>query len=381
MKKLYFFDTTLRDGEQSLGFTLNRHQKLEIATQLVRLGVDIIEAGFPASSPGDFKSVQLISQEVKEAAICGLARCKQGDIDLCLDAIKKAESPIINLGLAVSPIHMEKKLILKPQQVIEKAVSAVRYAKKKLNNVQFYAEDAVRSDPSFLSQVVEKVIQAGANVITVSDTVGYATPWKYAEIIKYLNNKVRNIDKVRISTHCHNDLGMATANSLAGISAGADQIEGTINGIGERAGNASIEEIIMALTTFDEYSDIYSNIKAKEIYYTSQLVSKITGISVASNKAIVGSNVYIHYAGIHQDGIIKERSTYEIIDPETIGAPKSKIILSARSGKTALKYKLHELGYTFHKKDLEKIYERFINNADEKKQIFEEELYLLLSPK
>lgn len=374
MKRLYYLDTTLRDGEQSLGFTLNTDQKLAVAGQLVRLGVDIIEAGFPASSPGDYRSVQEISTTLKGVTVCGMARCTTQDIDTCLQAIKKAESPMINLGLAVSPLHMEKKLRLSPQEVVEKAVGAVKYAKKSLADVQFYAEDALRSDPLFLKQVMESVIAAGATVVTVSDTVGYATPWKYGELITFLKHNVNNIDRVRVSTHCHNDLGMATANSLAGILAGADQIEGTINGIGERAGNASLEEVIMSVSTHPEYHHLLSGISHNQIYNTSLLVSQVTKMPIAANKAIVGSNVYTHYSGIHQDGVLKEKSTYEIIDPESIGAPQSKIGLSARSGKTALKYKLEQMGITYQQKDLAAIYRNFVRIADKKNRVSEEDL-------
>lgn len=379
MNRLYYLDTTLRDGEQSLGFTLNAKQKTEIAQQLVRLGVDIIEAGFPASSPGDYRSVQAVSREVQGVIVCGMARCLEKDIDICHEALKRAETPMINLGLAVSPIHMEKKLKLTPPQVVERAVAAVKYAKRKVKDVQFYAEDALRSDPAFLRQVYENVIAAGATVITVSDTVGCATPWKYGALVTYLKENVVNIEKVRLSTHCHNDLGMATANSLAGILAGADQAEVTINGIGERAGNASLEEVVMAISTLKEFPNGKSKINAQQIYATSKLVSEITGIPVAVNKAIVGSNVYTHFSGIHQDGIIKEKSTYEIIDPEDIGAPTSRIALSARSGKTALKYKLEQLGLNWEQKDLESVYESFLEMADTKNKITEEELWALFN--
>jgi len=379
MKRIYYLDTTLRDGEQSLGFSLQSDQKLEIAAQLVKLGVDIIEAGFPASSPGDYRSVKKISGKVKGAAICGLSRCKQEDIDICLEALKRAEFPMINLGIAVSPIHMQKKLRLSPQDVLEKAVLAVKYAKKKLKDVQFYAEDALRSDPCFLKQIFEDVIAAGATVVTVSDTVGCATPWGYAALIKYLKENVKNIDRVRLSIHCHNDLGMATANTLAGIHGGADQIEGTINGIGERAGNASLEEVIMSIQTLKEFDNIVSRINTKEIFGTSQLVSKFTRLPIPSNKAIIGDNVFTHFSGIHQDGVLKEKTTYEIMDPEKIGAPKSKIMLSARSGKNALKYKMDETGYPYHQNDIEKIYHRFMQIADQSIKITEEEWKSIIS--
>lgn len=378
MEKLYVFDTTLRDGEQSLGITLNVKEKMEIARQLVRLGVDIIEAGFPASSPGDFVSVQTIASEVKGVTICGLTRAVQQDIDTCAEALRGAESPRIHTGLGVSPVHMEKKLMLSPEQVIEQAAAAVKYAKKYMSDVEFYAEDAFRADPDFLVRVLTEAIKAGATVVNIPDTVGYANPWEYAELISYVINHVPNIEKAIVSVHCHNDLGMATANSLAGIKAGARQIEGTINGIGERAGNTSLEEVLMAVYTRRGGYGVESHINTKEISATSRLVSRITGVPVPDHKAIVGANAFMHASGIHQDGVLKDRLTYEIIKPETIGVPENTITLTARSGRHALKHRLEELGYQVEGDALDNVYRRFLDLADQKKEVLDQDLYALM---
>jgi 2-isopropylmalate synthase len=378
VQKLYIFDTTLRDGEQSLGITLNINEKLAIARQLVVLGVDIIEAGFPASSPGDMNSVRTISREVKGAIICGLTRAVEKDIDCCAEALREAEQPRIHTGIAVSPVHMEKKLHMSPDQVIETAVAAVKHAKKYVHDVEFYAEDAFRSDPEFLVRIVEKVIQAGATVVNIPDTVGYATPWQYAELVSFVMNNVKNIETTIVSTHCHNDLGMATANSLAGIRAGVRQVEGTINGIGERAGNTSLEEVIMAIYSQKSLYGVETGINTREIAATSRLVSTITGVPVPNHKAIVGANAFMHASGIHQDGILKEKETYEIIDPEIVGVPRNLIVLSARSGRHALKHRLEELGYTENRYDLEAVYKKFLDLADRKKEIFDEDLHVLM---
>ncbi|MCL6558374.1 MAG: 2-isopropylmalate synthase [Firmicutes bacterium] len=378
MRRLYIFDTTLRDGEQSLGITLNVKEKLEIGKQLVKLGVDIIEAGFPASSPGDLDSVRTIAREIKGAIICGLSRAVERDIDCCAEALRAAEYPRIHTGIAVSPVHMAKKLRLSPDQVLETAVAAVKHAKKYVDDVEFYAEDAFRSEPSFLARVLEKVIEAGATVVNIPDTVGYATPWEYGELISYVINNVKNIGRAVVSIHCHNDLGMATANSLAGIKAGAGQVEGTINGIGERAGNTSLEEVIMAVYTQRGRYGLDLGINTREISATSRLVSRITGVPVPGHKAIVGANAFMHASGIHQDGVLKEKTTYEIIDPEIIGVPRNKIILSARSGRHALKHRLEELGYKLEQDDLEAVYKRFLQLADQKREVFDEDLHALM---
>ncbi|MHB1653145.1 MAG: 2-isopropylmalate synthase [Desulfitobacteriaceae bacterium] len=378
MRRLYVFDTTLRDGEQSLGITLNVNEKLEIARQLVSLGIDVIEAGFPASSPGDFDSVRTIAREMKGVSICGLTRAVEQDIDICAEALREAEHPRIHTGIGVSPVHMAKKLLLSPDQVVERAVAAVKYAKRYVSDVEFYAEDAFRSDPAFLVRVLEQAIRAGATVVNIPDTVGYANPWEYGELISYVINNVQNIDKAIVSVHCHNDLGMATANSLAGIKAGASQIEGTINGIGERAGNTSLEEVIMAAYTRRGGYGVESKINTREISVTSRLVSRITGVPVPDHKAIVGANAFMHASGIHQDGVLKDRETYEIIKPETIGVPQNTISLSARSGRHALKHRLEELGYKVEGTELDSVYQRFLALADQKQEVFDQDLYALM---
>jgi 2-isopropylmalate synthase len=378
MQRLYIFDTTLRDGEQSLGITLNVKEKLEIGHQLVKLGVDIIEAGFPASSPGDLESVRTLAAELKGVTICGLTRAVAQDIDICAEALRKAENPRIHTGIGVSPVHMEKKLALNPEQTLEQAVFAVKYAKKYVNDVEFYAEDAFRSDPAFLVKVIEGAIKAGATVVNIPDTVGYANPWEYGELIDFVIKNVKNIDKAIVSVHCHNDLGMATANALAGIRAGACQVEVTINGIGERAGNTSFEEVVMAIYTRRDGYGVKNNIIVQEISATSRLVSRITGVAVPDYKAIVGANAYSHASGIHQDGVLKDRETYEIIKPETIGVPQNIISLTARSGRHALKYRLEELGYKVEGALLNDVYKRFLHLADQKQEVFDQDLYVLM---
>lgn len=378
MQRLYVFDTTLRDGEQSLGITLNAKEKIEVARQLVNLGVDIIEAGFPASSPGDLESVRTIAREVKGVTICGLTRAVKQDIDICAEALHKAESPRIHTGIGVSPVHMERKIQLPPEKVLEQAVSAVKYAKKYVSDVEFYAEDGFRAEPAFLARVLEQVIAAGATVVNIPDTVGYASPWEYGELISFVINTVKNIDKAVISVHCHNDLGMATANALAGIRAGARQVEGTINGIGERAGNTSLEEVLMAVYTKRDGYGVESRINTKEIASTSRLVSRISGVPVPDHKAIVGANAFMHASGIHQDGVLKDRETYEIIKPETIGVPENTISLTARSGRHALKHRLAELGYQTAGAELDEVYQRFLRLADQKKEVVDQDLYALM---
>ena len=378
MRKLFVFDTTLRDGEQSLGITLNVNEKLEIGRQLVKLGVDIIEAGFPASSPGDLAAVRTIARELKGVIVCGLSRAVPGDIDSCAEALRDAEQPRIHTGIAVSPVHMASKLKLSPDQVVEAAVAAVKRAKKYVGDVEFYAEDSFRSEPAFLTRVLEQVIEAGATVVNIPDTVGYATPWEYGELITHVLNSVSNIHRAVVSIHCHNDLGMATANSLAGIKAGASQVEGTINGIGERAGNTSLEEVIMAISTQRSRYGVDMSINTKSIAATSRLVARVTGVPVPSHKAIVGANAFMHASGIHQDGILKERSTYEIIDPVMVGIPRNMIVLSARSGRHALKHRLEELGYPLAGEELAAVYPRFLQLADQKREVYDEDLHALM---
>ncbi|HAG11980.1 MAG TPA: 2-isopropylmalate synthase [Desulfotomaculum sp.] len=381
MRKLYVFDTTLRDGEQSLGITLNIREKLEIGRQLVHLGVDVIEAGFPASSPGDFKAVEQLAREIKGVTICGLTRAVIKDIDLCWEALKDAQQPRIHTGLALSPIHRQFKLGVTLEQGIEMAVGAVKHAKKFVQDVEYYSEDAFRTEPEILARVVSGVIKAGATVINIPDTVGYAMPWEYGELITWLMNNVEGMDKVIVSVHCHNDLGMATANALAGIKAGASQVEGTINGIGERAGNTALEEVIMSIYTQPSRFGINTTVNYKEIARTSRLVSKITGVQVPAHKAIVGENAFMHASGIHQDGVLKERSTYEIIDPSVIGISQNKIVLTARSGRHALRHCLEELGYQLEESALNKAYENFLILADQKQEIFDEDLHALMGNK
>jgi len=375
MRKLQVFDTTLRDGEQSLGITLNAEQKLEIAKQLVRLGVDVIEAGFPASSPGDLATMRRIAAEVKGVTICGLSRAVRSDIDACVEALAKAERPRIHTGLATSPIHMERKLRKTPDQVLEMAVDAVSYARRFVPDVEFYAEDAFRSDREFLRKVLSAVIRAGATVVNIPDTVGYALPWQYAELIGWLMENVDGIDRVTVSVHCHNDLGMATANSLAGVKAGAVQVEGTINGIGERAGNAALEEIVMAIVAHKDEFGIEVGIDTREFARTSRLVAEITGVPVAPYKAIVGSNAYSHASGIHQDGVLKDRQTYEIIRPEDVGMSGHKIVLTGRSGRHALRVTLEKLGYTFDPERFEAVHSAFLELADAKGRVEEADLH------
>ncbi len=372
--QIYIFDTTLRDGEQSPGASLNVAEKLEIARQLERLGVDVIEAGFPISSPGDFQAVQAISRQVKNATVCGLTRAVRKDIEAAAEALQDAVRPRIHTGLGVSDSHLQYKLRLSREAAMERGVEAVRHARRYVEDVEYFLEDAGRADRDYLCQVVEAVIEAGATVINVPDTTGYATPDEYGALIAYIYSHVPNIDRAVVSVHCHDDLGMATANSLAGVQNGARQIECTINGIGERAGNTSLEEVVMAMRTRRDRYDYETKIITQELYKTSRMVSQATGILVQPNKAIVGANAFAHSSGIHQDGVLKERTTYEIMDPRDVGILESKIILSARSGRAALKHRLGELGYEFNEAQIDKIYARFLDVADRKKQIYDEDL-------
>ncbi|MCX6367889.1 MAG: 2-isopropylmalate synthase [Armatimonadetes bacterium] len=376
--RVHIFDTTLRDGEQSPGAALNVDEKLEIARQLERLGVDIIEAGFPISSPGDFDAVQRIAKQVQNATVCGLTRAVRKDIDVAWDALKGAKRPRIHTGLGVSDNHLQHKLRKSRDEALEMGVSAVAYAKSLgCNDIEYFTEDAGRADPDYLCRVVEAVIAAGATVINVPDTTGYATPEEYGAIFKMLLERVSNADKAIFSAHCHDDLGLAVANSLAAAKNGARQIECTVNGIGERAGNTSLEEVVMALHTRRDFYGLETGIQTKEIFKTSRLVSNRTGILVQPNKAIVGANAFAHSSGIHQDGILKERTTYEIMDPADVGISESKIILSPRSGRAALRHRLEVLGHTFEDAGFEKIYERFLTVADRKKTIYDEDLEAL----
>ena len=379
-RKIDIFDTTLRDGEQSPGASMNTEEKLVVARQLLRLNVDVIEAGFPISSPGDFESVRKISQLAGEdAVVCGLARAIEKDIELAADALKYAKRPRIHTGIGVSPSHMRDKLRITEERCIERAVSAVSYAKKYVNDVQFYAEDAGRSDYAFLARVVQAVIEAGATVVNIPDTTGFSLPDEFGARIRFLMENVRGIENVKLAVHCHNDLGMATALALAGIRNGATQVECTINGLGERAGNTAMEEVVMAIRTHGEQLGAHTDINAREFMKASRLVSSITGMNVQANKAIVGANAFAHSSGIHQDGVLKKRDTYEIIDPVEVGAAASQIVLTARSGHAALKHRLEELGYEFEGEELDRLYEAFLNMADKKKEVYDEDLESLVS--
>jgi len=373
-RKIHIFDTTLRDGEQVPGAKLNRRQKLEIAEQLARLGVDVIEAGFPCSSPEDLKAVQSVAEQVKGPVIAGLARAVQQDIDIAWEAVKKAERPRIHVFLGSSDIHLQKKLRRDRESALQQAVEAVKYAKKYCEDVEYSTEDASRSDFEYLCRVIEACIRAGATVINVPDTVGYALPEQYGELIRNLREKVPALDKVILSVHCHNDLGLAVANSLAAVRNGAEQVECTINGVGERAGNASLEEIVMAIRTRESFFDAHTTINTREIYRTSRMVSRLMNIPVQPNKAIVGSNAFAHSSGIHQDGILKDRSTYEIIRPEDVGIKAHSLVLTARSGRAALRHRLKELGYELTDEQFQRVHKRFLNVADRKKEISSQDL-------
>jgi 2-isopropylmalate synthase len=374
--KLYIFDTTLRDGEQVPGCQLNTVEKIEVAKALEALGVDVIEAGFPISSPGDFNSVVEISKAVKEPIICGLTRAVQKDIEVAADALKFAKKKRIHTGIGTSFYHINYKLKSNEDEIIQRAIDAVKYAKKFVEDVEFYAEDAGRTDNVYLAKVIEAVIAAGATVVNIPDTTGYCLPIEFGEKIKFLVENVKNIDKAIISTHCHNDLGMATANTIAGIMNGARQAEVTINGIGERAGNTSLEEVVMILRSRKNIN-VDSGINSKNILKTSRLVSSLMNMPVQPNKAIVGRNAFAHSSGIHQDGVLKNRENYEIIDPVDVGVAESSISLTARSGRAALKHRLSLLGHELSAEELDKVYEQFLVLADKKKDINDEDLEVL----
>ena len=376
-EKIQIFDTTLRDGEQVPGCKLNKQQKLEIAAKLDALGVDIIEAGFPVSSPGDFEAVQAISKVVKNATVCGLTRANKNDIEVAARALEFAQKPRIHTGIGTSDSHIIHKFNSNREIIIERAVDAVAYAKKYVDDVQFYAEDAGRTDNAFLAKVCEEVIKAGATVLNIPDTTGYCLPFEYGNKIKYLKENVKGIENVIISCHNHNDLGLATANAVAGASNGARQIECTINGIGERAGNTALEEIVMIFRQHKELN-FYTDINPKMLTELSQLTSETMGMIVQPNKAIVGANAFAHSSGIHQDGVIKNRETYEIIDPAEVGVNTSSIILTARSGRSALAYRLKDIGFETTKNELDFLYEQFLQIADRKKEVVKEDLISLV---
>lgn len=375
--KVDIFDTTLRDGEQVPGCKLDTTQKLVIAERLDQLGVDIIEAGFPISSPGDFKSVVEICGIVKNASVCGLSRAVKKDIEVAAEALKTARRPRIHTGIGTSDPHIQFKFNSTREKIIERAVEAVAYAKSFVEDVEFYAEDAGRTDNEFLARVCEAVIKAGATVLNIPDTTGYCLPEEYGAKIKYLKEHVTGIDKAVLSCHCHNDLGLATANSIAGVINGARQIECTINGIGERAGNTSLEEVVMILRQHP-HLNLDTGVNSKLLYSTSQMVSQKMGMPVQPNKAIVGSNAFAHSSGIHQDGVIKKRETYEIIDPEDVGVNESSIVLTARSGRAALAYRAKKVGYELTKIQLDHVYEEFLRFADEKKEILDEDIHEII---
>ncbi|MBE1556666.1 2-isopropylmalate synthase [Sporosarcina limicola] len=379
MRRIDIFDTTLRDGEQSAGINLNTAEKLEIARQLEKFGATIIEAGFPASSPGDFEAVQRIANLVKNSTVTGLARAMKSDIDTSWEALRGAEQPHLHIFLATSPIHMQYKLQKTPDQVVDIAVEAVKYARKNFPLVQWSAEDGFRSDPEFLVRIINKVIAAGATTINIPDTVGYATPQEYGALFKYIKENVTGIDKVKLSAHCHDDLGLAVANSIAAIENGADQVEGTINGIGERAGNAALEEIAVALHIRKDIYGFETGINLKEIKRTSQLVSQLTGVVVQPNKAIVGKNAFAHESGIHQDGMLKNRETYEIITPELIGETTAPLALGKHSGRHAFKDRAITMGFDLSEDKLNEAFVEFKKLADRKKEISEDDLYVLFT--
>jgi 2-isopropylmalate synthase len=374
--KVIIFDTTLRDGEQVPGCQLNTIEKIEVAQALEALGVDIIEAGFPISSPGDFKSVVEISKAVSNPVICALTRAVKKDIEVAADALQYAKKKRIHTGIGVSDFHIKYKIKTTPEEILKRAADAVKYARKFTDDVEFYAEDAGRSENKFLAKVIEAVIKAGATVVNIPDTTGYCLPEEYGQKIKYLRDNVSNIDKATISTHCHNDLGMATANTMMGIINGARQVEVTINGIGERAGNTSLEEIAMIIKSHHDLK-LRTDINSKLIFSTSRLVSTLMSMPVQANKAIVGRNAFAHSSGIHQDGVLKNRENYEIIDPVEVGIRESSIILTARSGRAALNHRLELLGFNFGKEEIDDIYHRFLLLADKKKEINDEDIRIL----
>jgi 2-isopropylmalate synthase len=372
--RIHIFDTTLRDGEQVPGCKLNTSEKLELALQLEALGVDIIEAGFPISSPGDFEAVAKISQLIKDATVCGLSRAVQKDIEVAGEALKNARRPRIHTGIGTSDYHIKSKFNATRDEIIVRAVQAVKWARNLVGDVEFYAEDAGRTDNEYLARVVEAVIAAGATVVNIPDTTGYCLPQQYGDKIAYLINNVPNIDKAILSCHCHNDLGLATANSIAGVMNGARQIECTINGLGERAGNTSLEEVVMVMKQH-KYMGYYTHVKSEMLNPISRLVSDTMRMPVQPNKAIVGANAFSHSSGIHQDGFLKDSLTYEIINPEEVGAEGSKIVLTARSGRSALAHRFQKIGYQFNRNDIDVLYSRFLEVADTKKEVVEADLH------
>jgi 2-isopropylmalate synthase len=377
-ERVFFFDTTLRDGEQSPGATMNMQEKVRLARQLESLGVDVIEAGFPAASQGDFESVRAISRTLQNCQVAGLCRATSADIDRAWDSIKEGVAPRLHTFLATSPLHMEYKLRKSPEQVLEMAEAAVRHAVKYTSNVEFSAEDASRSKPEFLARVLERVIAAGASTVNIPDTVGYAQPSEFAELIRYLLENVSNADKAVFSVHCHNDLGLGVANTLAALQAGARQAEVTLNGIGERAGNAALEEVVMALNVRRDVYGLSTAIQTEQLFPSCRLLSMIIGRPIPANKAVVGANAFAHESGIHQDGMLKHRSTYEIMTPESIGRSSSEMVLGKHSGRHALKVRLEELGYRLDEAQLDLVFQAMKRLADKKEQILTEDLEALV---
>jgi 2-isopropylmalate synthase len=373
MEKIIIFDTTLRDGEQVPGCKLNTTEKIELALKLEDLGVDVLEAGFPISSPGDFNSVDQIAKAIKNATVCALSRAVQKDIEVAAQALKNAKRPRIHTGIGTSDFHIKSKFNLTRDEILKRAVQCVTWAKNFTDDVEFYAEDAGRTDNEYLAKVIEAVIKAGATTVNIPDTTGYCLPHQYGEKIAFLKNNVSNIDKAVISCHCHNDLGLATANSIAGAISGARQIECTINGLGERAGNTSLEEVVMVIKQHKSLN-FFTDIDSTKLYPMSRLVSETMGMPVQPNKAIVGSNAFSHSSGIHQDGFLKDSLTYEIMNPEEVGVDSSKIVLTARSGRSALAYRFQKLGFQFYKSDVDVLYDRFLKVADHKKVVEDEDL-------
>ncbi|MEO5648535.1 MAG: 2-isopropylmalate synthase [Ginsengibacter sp.] len=376
MKKIIIFDTTLRDGEQVPGCKLNAKEKIELALELQSLGVDVIEAGFPISSPGDFSSVEQISKNITNVTVCALSRAVQKDIEVAAQALKYAKRPRIHTGIGTSDYHIKSKFNSNQKDILQRAVQCVKWARNFTDDVEFYAEDAGRTDNEYLAKVIEAVIKAGATTVNIPDTTGYCLPQQYGEKIAFLANNVSNIDKAVISCHCHNDLGLATANSISGIINGAGQIECTINGLGERAGNTSLEEVVMIIKQHKDLG-FFTNIESKQLNPMSRLVSDTMRMPVQPNKAIVGSNAFSHSSGIHQDGFLKDTLTYEIISPEEVGADSSKIVLTARSGRSALAYRFQKLGYQFDRNDIDTLYNNFLKIADHKKEIEDHDLSAL----
>ena len=385
--RVMVFDTTLRDGEQAAGSRLGAREKLEIARQLARLGVDIIEAGFPISSPEDFEAVRLIASEIKGVTICGLTRARKDDIDAAAKALAPAAQPRIHTGLGISDIHIMgifrdekygKTLEDKRKRVLEMAVDAVTYAKSLIDDIEFYGMDAGRTDREYLFEMLQAVIDAGATVVNIPDTTGYAIPDQFGELILAIRDRVPNIEKATISVHCHDDLGMAVSNTLAAVANGARQVEGTLNGIGERAGNAALEEIVMALHTRKDYFGLETRVVTGELYRSSRMVADMLGVEIPVNKAVVGGNAFSHSSGIHVDGFLKERMTFEIMNAEDVGAPQSNVVLTARTGRHGVRHRLKELGYDLEPEEIELVYERFLSVADKKREVFDEDLIAII---